>query len=358
MMVRDHAKVAICSAGAVTSLGQCLATSSAAIRAGLDRFQSTAFVDRQGQPITGAPADAPALETQPGQRVGGGQRLGHFLTLAAEECCQRARLALPLDRAIPVLFTSDGQRRDTIDQALNYFLDANPHLIDPDTHRRRHMEAFGQGETAIMYALDQARQHLANGAPYVMILGVDSWLNVRDIEHALSQQRLLTSDNAAGFIPGEAAGAILLTSQTTTPAGHSPTLHITGLGLADETAALHEPMPCYGAGLTRAVQAALTESGWPAHSLALRVSDNSGEEYFFEESAYAWNRVLREPLPEHYRHLVPAAQLGQIGCAFGPVLMAHLWQLAQQQRLGAERILMHLSSAQPQRGAVCLQYHP
>jgi 3-oxoacyl-[acyl-carrier-protein] synthase-1 len=41
---------------------------------------------------------------------------------------------------------------------------------------------------------------------------VDSFFSSAVITHYLGQQRLLTGDNSDGFIPGEAAGAITVTS--------------------------------------------------------------------------------------------------------------------------------------------------
>ena len=42
-----------------------------------------------------------------------------------------------------------------------------------------------------------------------MICGVDSYLTALTIAHYLAERRLLTPDNPNGFIPGEAAAAIL-----------------------------------------------------------------------------------------------------------------------------------------------------
>ena len=68
-----------------------------------------------------------------------------------------------------------------------------------------------------------------------MICGVDSYLTTLTIAHYLAERRLLTPDNPNGFIPGEAAAAILCARP-----GRGP-LRLLGLGLAREPAYIYNP---------------------------------------------------------------------------------------------------------------------
>ena len=156
-------------------------------------------------------------------------------------------------------------------------------------------------------------------ASHVLLLGVDSWLNTPDIAQALHQDRLLTEDQPSGFIPGEAAVALLLGPVPATPSNQPPGLHIIGSAQAKEPATLLSRAPCYGKGLAAAIEAALTQAGIKAHEVNLRLADLAGEEFFFEESSYAWSRLLRADLPANHQFIQPANCLGHIGAAFGPL---------------------------------------
>ena len=70
---------------------------------------------------------------------------------------------------------------------------------------------FTLGSAGIGPALGAARELLSRGAAQcVLIAAVDSWLSTPCIQQALQAERLLSSDKGDGFLPGEAASAILL----------------------------------------------------------------------------------------------------------------------------------------------------
>lgn len=339
----------VTGAGAVTSVGLSLAASAAAIRAAVDNFHETQFSDQDSNPLLGAAVALQLPGDVDGSRTGGSERFGSMLAMAIEECLGNAGIALPLPPSVPLLLLADDTRPGPLrDTAYAAYARCAHFFAEP---QQLHMQAFTSGESACISALAAAREFIANGAPAVLIAAVDSWLNVMDVRNGVRQDRFLADSQAAGFVPGEAAAAILLQAQAQAAA---PALQLRGLGLAEEPAAFFGDQPCHGKGLAAAIRLALAEAGLKAHEMDLRLCDVAGEDYFFEESAYAWGRVLRADLPPGYEYLQPATRVGHVGAAFGPLLIGYLWQLAKVGRLRGPHALVHLSSTQTLRGALVL----
>lgn len=339
----------VLGAGAATSVGLGLAATTAAIRAAVDNFQETQFVDEIGEPLLGAPIPLPLPGDDEDTRTGGGERFGYLLSLAVEECLSSAGVALPLAANVPLLLLGDDARPGPMLETAYAVHRRCAHFFSQP--ERLHMQAFTSGESSCVAALAAARQFIADGAPQVLIAGVDSWLNGADVSHGLRHERFLTGSQAAGFIPGEAAAAVLIGPDSATD--RQPLL-LRGLGLAEEPAVVFGDQPCSGKGLSKAIAAALREAGLQPHEMNARLCDVAGEEYYFEESAYAWARVLRNPLPPGYQYLQPATRVGHVGASFGPLLIGYLWRLAQVGRLLGPHALIHLSSTQSLRGALVL----
>ncbi|MBL8300005.1 MAG: hypothetical protein JNN30_16825 [Rhodanobacteraceae bacterium] len=336
--------VYLTSAGAVTSLGFDLPSTAAAIRAAVDNFRETHFIDGQGERIAAGRIDRDDDES----RLGGSEHLAALLAMAIEECLQSSGIQLPLAENVPLFLLGDDTRpKPFLETAYACHAHCSRFFKRPE---QLHMQAFTAGESSCIAALLAAREFLARGAPHVLIAGVDSWLSVADIDFALETGRLLSSGQAAGFVPGEAASAVLVSARPNS--AHD--LVVAGIGEAQEPASLFAEEICVGRGLASAIKAALRQAGRDASEISLRLTDLAGEDYFFEEAAYAWARVLRESLPPEYRFSQPATRTGHVGAAFGPLLLGYAWQLGRCGRLPGPHTLIHLSSAQPLRGALVI----
>jgi 3-oxoacyl-[acyl-carrier-protein] synthase I len=332
----------VIGAGAVTSVGNSLPATAAAVRAGLDNFRETDFKDCHGEPVIGA---AMRLDGDSTDRVGGAAKLGKALAWAVEEAIASAGVASPLPETVPLFFLGDQTRPAPLVEAAHLCHSACATMFS--IPERLHLQAFTGGEVGCVDALLSAREALAKGAPYVVIAAADTWLRVPDIAHATEHRRLLDAESSCGFIPAEGAAAILIASR-----GDASALTIDGLGLAEEAASLLGDEPCTGIGLAAAVRAALGEAGCQAHDIHLRASNAAGESYFAEELAYAWARLLRKPRPGRHLQLFPAASVGHVGCVFGPLMLALTWQLSRRRRLPGPRVLIELSSSTHLRGAI------
>src|SRR5690606_27622622 len=132
-----------------------------------------------------------------------------------------------------------------------------------------------------------------------------------------------TPANSNGFIPGEAAAAVLCTAET------GP-LRLTGLGLAREEAHIYNKadrdgldLPLRGDGMTRAYQLAMEQAQVDLAHVEYRISDLIGEQYFFKQAALASLRLERGRTP--FQDLwSPAENLGNVGAAAVPVMLAQI----------------------------------
>src|SRR6185312_2319040 len=99
-----------------------------------------------------------------------------------------------------------------------------------------HSRVIEQGRVGGVVALLQARRMLTEGRhARVIVAGVDTFLTGATLAAYDRQDRLLRRDNSNGFIPGEAAGAVLLAAWQE---GIAAPLSLRGLGFAREPASL------------------------------------------------------------------------------------------------------------------------
>jgi 3-oxoacyl-[acyl-carrier-protein] synthase-1 len=200
----------------------------------------------------------------------------------------------------------------------------------PATTRTR---IVAHGRPGGFVALQTARRILSEGqARAVVICGVDSYLTGQSVAHYLGLNRLLVPGNANGFIPGEAAAAIVCTlagpgaSPGASPGG-GPGLRVAGIGLAREDAFLYNgrdegglDLPLRGDGMARAYTQALEEAGVKLSQVGLIAGDLSGEKFFFQQSALAMLRIQRERSEVHPIWAM-GASLGNIGAAVVPLML-------------------------------------
>ncbi len=350
MTISTGRRMRVLGAGAVTSVGHSLPATALAIRAGIDNFHETHFYDRRGNPISGAAMELFGPLTPNSPRVGGAKKLGTALAWAVEECVRNAQVRLPLPSSVPLVFLGDDARPAPLVEAAELCRQSCASLFQGSNSLQIH--TYMAGEASCVDALEAARMYLAQGAPYVLVAAADSWLRVPDIQHGLDHERLLASESGFGFVPGEGSAALLLVPVMNSAQMGDVT--IAGIGRGVEPAPLLSDEPCYGRGLASALRAALVEAGWQPHEVNYRLSDSAGESYFAEELAYAWARLLRKAQPQGNRYLHPASYLGHIGCAFGPMMLALVWQFARTGHLPGPKSLVQLSSGRDLRGGIAV----
>jgi len=337
----------------VSGLARSAEANCAAMRLGYDCFQQTDFRVRSSPTlINGASAD-------PDNPLHGISRLAHLLAQAVED----ALAYCPIDRdklgAIrPVICLPDSEKPYVdYDIIKRFHAVFEPMLDDRFDHTFDYVDS---GAIGFVEALERARRLLdSKEVSAVMIGGVDSLLTVGCISYyggdLYGQNcRLLTEDNADGFIPGEAAATVLLTrAEKRDSAG----LLCTGIGSGSEPAPYGSGKVTRAEGMVNAINAALGEAGYNMHATDYRITNINGERYFFEEDALAMQRILRPPKQEHALWH-PADSIGNIGAAFGPVMTTHVFWAARKAYAPGPRCLCMLSGDEQRRAAFLLEYQP
>ncbi|RWC94010.1 MAG: 3-oxoacyl-ACP synthase [Mesorhizobium sp.] len=323
------AKLDIVSIGMVTSVGLDAPSACAAMRARLDGFQQTRFRGAAGEWLTGAPVTLP-------RNWVGDRRMAHVAAGAICEAFEHVPEARGQTALILCLPEEDRPGRAVSDNSV--LLRRIAEIVELDLHPRSRTIAHGRPSGVV--ALDHARRLLASGdAPYVMIAGVDSYLTSQTIAHYLSQDRILTAQNPNGFIPGEAAAAIICTQ------GRRGGIRLFGLGLSRENASIYnsEDLPFRADGMTAAYRGAFEETGIEMNRLGYRIADLVGEQYWFKQSALASLRLLRGR-HEFQDIWSPGESLGNIGAAVVPLMLGMAFTAARKGYAAGNPVLIEASN--------------
>lgn len=285
----------------------------------------------------------------PPNPIWGAQRLALWARYAISECLEQ--IAPTEHERIPFLLLTASPdrplsaRQDHYDTAA-----AAAEALEMPFHPSSLILAGGH---AIMgRALQQAQNILQNqtGIDKVLIVGLDSLLNAPTIKHYLHQERLLVPGNSDGFLPGEAAAAIVL--ERASP--NTPGLHITGVGLGQEAGRPDGSVPSRAQGLSSAMRQALAQAGLDGNALEFRLSDQNGEAFFAREAANAITRIA-EAGGSVPRVLTTADCTGEIGAATGALMLAWLHHLLRHPDAPGANGLIHLADDQGRRSAIVVQ---
>jgi 3-oxoacyl-[acyl-carrier-protein] synthase I len=329
--------LALLHAGMTTSVGMSAPAACAAIRAGLTNPTETRFLGANGEWIM---AHSVAFE----EAFRGLAKLTKMAVMTIEECLAPipkdawARIALFLciaERDRP-------GRIDGIDEQL--FAEIQREL---DVDFAPGSAIFAHGRVSAGLALVEARQLLGAGSvSHVLIVGVDSFLNYATLSSYIREDRLLTAGNSNGFMAGEGAAAILVGQRFGTG-----TVLCSGIGVAEEHAGIWSEEPLRGNGLTQAIKLALAEAGCDLFDVDYRITDLSGEQYYFKEASLALNRILRKRKVD-FDLWHPAESIGEVGAASGVVCLAVARMAALGSYAPGPRVLLHFGNDSGLRSAV------
>jgi len=207
------------------------------------------------------------------------------------------------------------------------------------------------GRVSVVIALALARKLIADGNnSLVLIAATDSLLAWPTLSAYEREDRLLTPRNSNGFMPGEGAGALLVGQ----PTGDGE-LHCNGIGFAIENASIDSDEPLRADGLSAAIKCALADAGCELHDLDYRITDISGEQYYFKEAALALSRVLRQR-KEEFELWHPAESIGETGATAGVAALAVAGDAARKFYAPGTGILAHFSNDAGRRAAAVLNF--
>jgi 3-oxoacyl-[acyl-carrier-protein] synthase-1 len=181
---------------------------------------------------------------------------------------------------------------------------------------------FAVGHAGGFLGTQAAWRKIAEGAfDTCVIAGVDSYAAPQTLEWLETTEQLHGAgplNNAWGFIPGEAAGAILLVSEHVIPRLAVESLaQLLSVGTAIEQNRINTETVCIGQGLTAAFRAGL--AGLPAGACVTDViCDMNGEPYRADEFGFAAVRV-KESFMAASDFVAPADCWGDVGAASMPL---------------------------------------
>lgn len=331
--------VYVSAAGLACPVGLTWPSACAAMRAGISRKSISAYTDDMGREIV-----ASYLQQLISEDASYEKRWLFLLIQALRDLMgdsgPRTLERMPILLVLPPSSSDHPYAVNQVCAALSKELGAR---LSPDQ-----LQLFGDGAYGGYVALQKGRESVHAGRACV-VAAADSFLSARRLLALAEQQRLLVEGNSDGLIPGEAACAVLLTSDRCHALGQ-----VSGIGFAIEPSLLDNDTPLRAAGLVAAAQAALDEAGLELADLDFRLSDAAGESFYFKEQSLLVSRLLRARKPA-FPLWLPAVSLGDTGAAAG--LCSLLWALAAWDRGYAPgpRALACAGNAQGARAAIVLE---
>lgn len=277
-------------------------TACAAIRAGINRKQELPYRDNQGEPIVGS-----FLKSLEGCETAEARWMA-LLTDALADVIEQAGSGvlahLPVVLALPQGVAQPSSELISTVQTLMKKLDV--------AGENRKVHVLTEGAVGSYRAIELGREILSGSRQSAcLIAAADSWVSARTLSHLYDTGRLLTSENADGVIPGEAAACFVLSRDR-----KGALAVIRGMGFAQEPALRSNDVSLRGEGLTGAARIALREAGLEMHDMNFRLSDAAGEGYAFKEQALVVTRLLKRR-KEKFPLWLCADALGETGAAAG-----------------------------------------
>ena len=334
--------LAIVAAGMVTGVGLSHASTSAAIRCGLNRFVETRFMDSGGEWIIGSPV----LLDQPWRGL---PKLVHMAVPAIRECLaalgDHATTGVPL-----ILCVAELDRPGRFANLEEELYDGIEQALDVRFHHGS--TVIARGRVGIGAALRIAARLIEEDqVPACVVAGADTLLVGPTISSFQERRRLLTSDNSNGFVPGE-AGAAVLVRRSSPAAGE---LLCVSVGFGTEQSTIESDDPLRAAGLTEAIKKALAAAGATTDDVDYRLTDVNGEQYWFKEASLAMARTVR-PVKQDFPIWHPADSIGEVGAAAGPAVLAVALAAARKGYAPGAGVLCQFGSDGPERAAAVLRH--
>lgn len=343
------ADVSIVSWGARTSLGLTAAASAAAVRAGIAGFQEHPFiVDSAGQPMVTAHA---SYVTSMHQQ----ERLLELLVPAIEEALAPLQSRKSILQPIALSLALPAPQANQPSRGIEFSEELRKHLKHIPLAS---ITTFEVGHAAGVLAMQHAIHQMASNQTGLQLIGgVDSYITPGILECLESQEQLHNAGlegNPWGFIPGEAAGCLLLASGKASENYQLPSrCRIASLGVANESNRIKTNTVCLGRGLSEAF--AQTLEDYPSdQKIAQVICDQNGEPYRADEYGFT---ILRHG--QHFRagsdFLAPADCWGDIGAASIPLFAILTGEACERAYLLGKHYLIWASSESGERGAVLLE---
>lgn len=337
--------VYVAGVGAQTPVGRSALKASAAVRCGISASAEHPFmIDRNGEPFVVSMADWLDDSLDLRSRI---IQLGIDAAIDALTPFESALTA----EMLSVIFALSVRNLPT-EADLTYVADRIATALS-DRGLEIQFQVCADENAVGAAALSLGCQLIWNeGRKACLIIGVDSHLGPQQLQAIDNCGRLHSVNNSWGFIPGEGAAAILMTSgRTLTTWNRIPLAEIAACTTGLEEKLLGTRTVCLGEGLTQAFRGALSPDDKVSHSYC----DLNGETYRADEFGFAVCRTS-QGFEDAGRFTAAAECWGDVGAASIPLQVAlatSAWSLGYA--TGESCLCWSSSATLPLRGAVRLR---
>lgn len=310
-----------------------------AVRARKAFVRETPFVDHAGEAV------GLATVTSIGDSVVGRDRFVALGAPALAEAAAGVTQPAPLFLAGPVETDPLDARGTRLLAAL-----AAQSRVPLDLAKSR---VFPHGRAAGAMAIADAVGIIARGeSEAILVGGIDSYFDPDRLEELDRGLRLHGPDTENGFVPGEGAAFLLITSRRRAT---SRLANVLGVGLEREPRPYGSKDPSHALGATLACKRALEPARGQKVPWAL--TDVVGERHRVEEWMFASGRVQQQ-FTQDLRTDTPLLLIGDLGAASFPLLVVLAcmgWKIGT----GAGPLALVVGASDtPERGAVLLAAEP
>ncbi|WNO08429.1 hypothetical protein [Teredinibacter sp. KSP-S5-2] len=350
----------------ITGIGLCSSLGGykdacAAYRAGLNRFAAHDHMqlmfpgDEEPSPLTVAAAPALNGYADTGRTIKMLQRAyGDLLANLKHAVPGRVAVLLalpdPYDREIDLGVAPNTPREEYLRIYLDSFVPNLLHQLNPALNQASLQTVFGD-RLAFARILQKAKEILANAeADHCLLMISDSLLGAEDLELQLECDMLKTADNPVGYIPGEGAAIILVSTaggQGGVPMSVDIAMDRTTFDINDGDA---EVESWSGKKLFALYEQLLPEElrYYPELILDINGQENRAMEYGMLQVLLK-TRYPKLPPPEEH---IPALGFGEVGAMMGALALITLVASVERQYARQCNFLISLSEDSGRRALI------
>ncbi len=346
-------QASILAVGMMTAVGIGARQTAASVRAGIARIRETSLYDRRFQPFKMAllPDDVlPPLEPSIEAMVGLTALQIRMLRLAAP-ALREVLLEVPRSDDVPLFLGTPEALPGRADPAGEDFFD-NLAAQSGLKFNVKQSKVFPHGRAAGLMALKGGLEYLQSGeTEYVVVGSVDTYLDLYLLGTLDMEGRILADGVMDGFVPGEGAGFLLLSSGLKNTAG-KPIASIAGVTTGAEKGHRYSEEVYRGNGLADTFQELFASVPLAPKKVKTVFAGFNGESFWAKEWGVAFLRS-RDKFDDRFRMEHPADCFGDAGAALAP-LMLGLGAIGIQKAYLKEPCLVWCSSDREERGAAVL----
>lgn len=348
-------ELTILSVGMVTSVGIGARQTAASVRAGIARFGQTSIYNKRFQPFKMAllPEEAlPPLEASLEVLVGLTARQMRMLRLAAP-ALREVLVEVPNPDQVPVLLGTPEAFPGRPDPTGEKFLD---HLAVQAGLKFNVSQSklVPGGRASGLMALKEGVEWITSGKQkYVIVGGVDTYLDLYLLGALDRENRILAEGVMDGFVPGEGAGFLLLSTDKVKSTELKPIASVEAAAVGIEKGHRYSEEVYRGDGLSETFQTLFNFLSSSNEKVQTVFAGFNGESFGSKEWGVAYLRN-KDRFAGAFRLEHPVDCFGDTGAALGPIMMG-LATIGMQKGYIKGPCLVWCPSDREERAAVLIQ---